>query len=241
MIEVLSLTGSTNADLAARLTACEPVREGCWLIADRQNAGRGRLGRVWNDGLGNFMGSTQVAIDSHQPHAGSLALVAGLAVQAAVAPLVPPPHLPVLKWPNDVLIGGAKLAGILLERVGDAVVVGVGVNLAHAPDLPDRDTVALTRFGPAPHRDNFAVNLAKHFAEELRHWRTFGLEALVRRWQLVAHPVGTSLLVQDGTRAQLSGRFAGLDAQGALRLTLADGTCRTIHAGDVHLACVPHA
>ena len=236
MIETLGLTGSTNADLAARLRAGEPVREGLWLIADRQNAGRGRIGRVWNDGAGNFMGSTIVAVGAHQPHAGSLALVAGIAVQAAVAPLVPPPHLPLLKWPNDVLIGGAKLAGILLERFGEAVVVGIGVNLAQAPDLADRDTIALTRFGPAPNRDDFAANLAQCFADELARWRDYGLEALVRRWQSVAHPFGTPLVVQDGTNPPLSGNYAGLDAQGALRLTLQDGTTRTIHAGDVHLA-----
>ena len=66
---------------------------------------------------------------------------------------IPPPHRAMLKWPNDVLIGGAKLAGILLERVGDAVVIGIGVNLAAAPDLPDRATIALSAFGPAPDRD----------------------------------------------------------------------------------------
>lgn len=206
------------------------------MVADRQNAGRGRLGRVWNDGTGNFMGSTVVALGGHQPHAGSLALVAGVAVQAAVAPLVPPPHQALLKWPNDVLIGGAKLAGILLERVGEAVVVGIGVNLAQAPDLADKDTIALTHFGPAPNRDDFADNLAQCFAEELTRWRNYGLEALVSRWQAVAHPIGTPLVVQDGTNPPLSGHFAGLDAQGALRLTLRDGTSRTIHAGDVHLA-----
>ena len=236
MIETLGITGSTNADLAARLAAGEFVPEGFWLVADRQNAGRGRLGRVWNDGAGNFMGSTVVSLTAHQPAPGSLALVAGLAVQAAVVPLVPPPLVPLLKWPNDVLVGPAKLAGILLERVGDAVVVGIGVNLAQAPDLPDRQTLALSAYGPAPDRDGFAISLAAHFASELAHWRTYGLSALINRWQGAAHPLGTPLTVANGANPPLSGRFSGLDDTGALRLALPDGTCRTIHAGDVHLA-----
>jgi BirA family biotin operon repressor/biotin-[acetyl-CoA-carboxylase] ligase len=95
------------------------VVEGQWLVADRQNAGRGRLGRVWNDGLGNFMGSTVVRIDPHQPPAPSLALVAGLAVQACVADLVPP-RAALLKWPNDVLIGPGRWPVFCSKRWRDA-------------------------------------------------------------------------------------------------------------------------
>ena len=230
------MTGSTNADLAARLAAGEAVPEGFWLLADRQSAGRGRMGRVWNDGAGNFMGSTVVDLNTHQPPANTLALVAGLAVQAAVSDLVPPPLVPLLKWPNDVLVGAAKLAGILLERVGDHVVMGIGVNLAQAPDVPDRQTVALAAFGPAPDRDAFAISLAGHMAEQLAHWRRYGLAALVSRWQSAAHPLGTPLTVSDGANSPLLGKFWGLDDTGALRLALPDGTCRTIYAGDVDLA-----
>ena len=235
MFETLRVTGSTNADLAARLSAGEPVPEGFWLLADRQNAGRGRLGRVWDDGLGNFMGSTAVALGPYDPQAGSLALVAGLAVQGNVAPLVPPPHVPLLKWPNDVMVGGAKLAGILLERVGDHVIVGIGVNLASAPQIEGRETCALSRFGPAPDRDAFAASLAQNFAAELVRWRSFGMEALLARWQSAAHPQGTPLSVSQSDGSKVSGIFSGLDATGALRLALADGTCQTIHAGDVSL------
>jgi BirA family biotin operon repressor/biotin-[acetyl-CoA-carboxylase] ligase len=172
-------------------------------------------------------------LDAHQPHPGSLALVAGLAVQAALAPWVPAPLLPLLKWPNDVMIGAAKLAGILLEVVGEAVVVGVGVNLAVAPNIAGREVVALSAYGPAPNRDAFAENLALQFAKELELWRDYGLPALITRWQTVAHPEGTAIGVtnSDGTRTE--GRFAGLDSMGALRLMLADGTAVTVHAGDV--------
>lgn len=234
MITAVPETGSTSADLAARLRAGEHLREGDWLVADRQSAGRGRQGRDWLDGAGNFMGSTAVHPGPGDPPAHSLALVAGLAVQASVAACLPEDRAPLLKWPNDLMLGKAKLAGVLLEREGDAVVVGIGVNLVAAPALPDRETAAIAEYGRAPQRDAFAAGLAAAFAVELERWRANGLETLIRRWQTLAHPVGTPLAVtaEDG----LSGTFAGLDAQGALQLRLVDGTTRTINAGEVTFA-----
>lgn len=231
MIEVVSQTGSTSADLAARLKGGEAIGEGFWLLADRQTGGRGRQGRTWFDGGGNFMGSTIVRVGAGDPPPASLALVAGLAVHEAVQLRLPPPVRAVLKWPNDVMIGLAKLAGILLEMQQGSVVVGIGVNLAQAPALDDRETIALSAFGPAPERDVFAADLERLFAAELERWRTFGLESLVRRWAAAAHPEGTPL--RAGT---LSGTFAGLSADGALQLRLADGTTQTIHAGEVEFA-----
>ena len=236
MIEVLPETGSTNADLAARAAAGEALREGHWLVANRQTAGRGRQGRAWFDGTGNFMGSSWVERRAGDPAPGTLALAAGLAVHEAVAPLIPPPHRAVLKWPNDVLVGGAKLCGILLEGSGQGVIVGIGVNLAQAPAVEERETLALSAFGPAPDRDLFAETLARCFAQELDRWRTFGLEPLVRRWLLAGHSVGTPLLVGEPGEVPLSGTFAGLAADGALQLRLVDGTTRAIHAGEVRLA-----
>ena len=236
MIEVLPETGSTNADLAARAAAGEALREGHWLVANRQTAGRGRQGRAWFDGTGNFMGSSWVERRAGDPAPGTLALAAGLAVHEAVAPLLPPPHRAVLKWPNDVLVGGAKLCGILLEGSGQGVIVGIGVNLAQAPAVEERETLALSAFGPAPDRDLFAETLARCFAQELDRWRTFGLEPLVRRWLLAGHSVGTPLLVGEPGEVPLSGTFAGLAADGALQLRLVDGTTRAIHAGEVRLA-----
>lgn len=236
MIRTIAITGSTNADLALRLAAGETVPEGDWLLADRQSAGRGRQGRAWSDGAGNFMGSTVVYPAAGDPSPATLALMAGIAAQEAVSPLIPPPAIAQLKWPNDLLIGPAKLCGILLEAVGKSVVVGIGVNLASAPEVAGRETIALSRFGPAPGRDAFAASLAHHFALELERWRTFGLEPLLRRWQIAAHPHGTELAVGEPGEQPLRGTFAGLGADGALQLTLADGTRRTIHAGEVRLA-----
>ncbi len=235
MLEFLAETGSTNADLLARIGAREPVREGDWLIADRQVAGRGRQGRDWFDGSGNFMGSTTVELHAGDPPAHSLSLMTGLAVYEAVAPLCPPHRKPQLKWPNDVLLGKAKLAGILLERSGQRVVVGIGVNLAKAPQLPDRETIALGDLGPAPDRDRFAQDLAAAFATELERWRTFGLEPQIRRWLAVGTPEGTPLTVHDPSGEVLSGYFAALAPDGSLRLRLDDGSERAIHAGDVML------
>ena len=222
--------------MIARLTGGERVAEGDWLVTNAQTAGRGRQGRAWFDGAGNFMGSTAVHVGPQDPPAHSLSLVAGLAVYEAIQPLCPNPGALMLKWPNDVLLGEAKLCGILLERAGDTVVVGIGVNLAAAPDVPDRKAVALSSFGPAPDRDAFANSLAAALMTELERWRTYGLEPLIRRWHSVGTPEGTNLSVHepDGTIAE--GQFAGLDAQGTLQLRLDDGTVRAIHAGDVMLA-----
>ena len=142
-IEFLSETGSTNADLKARLLAGEPLAEGFWLVARRQTAGRGREGRTWFDGAGNFMGSTLVRPGPGDPPAPSLALVAGLAVREAVVAYLPDASAAVLKWPNDLLVGGAKIAGMLLEGVERVIVAGIGVNLATAPVIAGRATTSL--------------------------------------------------------------------------------------------------
>jgi BirA family biotin operon repressor/biotin-[acetyl-CoA-carboxylase] ligase len=229
LIQTVPETGSTNADLAARLRAGEALDEGFWLVADRQTGGRGRQGRVWEDGAGNFMGSTLVRPGPGDPPPQTLAFVAGMAAFEAVRPYAANVRL---KWPNDVLLGGAKLAGILLEAEGDAVVVGIGVNLASAPDIADRPATALPH---AVARDDFAQTIAWRFAEELDRWRMFGLDTLLRRWGAAAHPLGEVLTVHEPGGTRVSGTFAGLDASGALLLRLAGGATRAIHAGDVLL------
>ena len=239
MIRTVPETGSTNADLLAALRAGEQVAEGDWLVADRQNAGRGRQGREWFDGAGNFMGSTVVRLAPGDPAPSSFALAAGLAVYEAIVPLLPDPAPLQLKWPNDLTFGAAKLAGILLEREGEALVVGIGVNLAQAPAIEGRETVALAALAPTPNRDHFASLLAASFATELDRWRSYGLEPLTRRWQAAAHQLGTPLTVAAPGEAPVNGAFDGLTDEGALRLRLADGACRVIHAGDVFFAHEP--
>jgi BirA family biotin operon repressor/biotin-[acetyl-CoA-carboxylase] ligase len=234
-LEFVTQTGSTSADLLARLGAGQQVAEGYWLIADRQHGGRGRQGRQWLDAPGNFMGSTVVRLLPADPPAASLSFVAALAVYEASLGHLAAPQALQLKWPNDVLLAGAKLAGILLERAGDSAVVGVGVNLAAAPALEGRVVRHLAETGPAPDRDTFAHDLATSFARELLAWRREGLGPLFRRWLAAAHPPGTALSVHGPDGVRVTGQFAGLEPDGALRLQLSDGECCVIHAGDVTL------
>jgi BirA family biotin operon repressor/biotin-[acetyl-CoA-carboxylase] ligase len=119
------------------LLADASALEGDWLIALEQEAGRGRQGRAWVSAPGNFYGSTPVQLRPNDPPAPSLSLAAGLALVEAIDVAVPGQTL-MLKWPNDALLLGRKLAGILLERTGDRVAVGFGVNLTTAPTLADR-------------------------------------------------------------------------------------------------------
>ncbi len=204
--------------------------EGEWLVALAQDAGRGRQGRVWQDGAGNFQGSTLIVLRPDDPPAPTLALAAGLALIRAVEASAPAAGL-MLKWPNDLLLGRGKLGGILLERSGDRIVAGFGVNLVVAPDIPDRPTAALAEIALVT-PTAFAPVLAAAFARELDRWRT-DLTAQRALWLESAHAVGTAITVHAGQGDQVDGEFAGLDPSGALQLRLADGTVRVIHAADV--------
>lgn len=221
-------TGSTNDDLAALARAGAP--EACWLRADRQTGGKGRQGRAWVSPPGNFHASTLVRLRPGDPPAPSLALAAAVALQEAVAAFAP--EAPVrIKWPNDLMAGGAKLAGILLEREGEAVIAGFGVNLAHHPgDTPRPATSLAALTGGAPEPPEFLDTLADTFARWLGKWRSEGVAPVRAAWLAAAHPLGAALSTSEG-----DGLFEGLDETGALRLRLADGTTRLIHAGDVFL------
>jgi BirA family biotin operon repressor/biotin-[acetyl-CoA-carboxylase] ligase len=234
LIRVVPETGSTNADLLARLAVGERIPEGDWLVANRQTGGRGRQGRSWLDAPGNFMGSTVVHIAPQDPAPASLSFVAALAVYETVLARLGNPRELQLKWPNDVLLGGGKFCGLLLEREGPSVVVGIGVNLASAP-RSETQARALAEQGPAPDRDAFAAELASQFDLELGRWRQFGLEPILNRWLAAAHPPGSMLTVHEPNGHHVSGAFDGLEPDGALRLRLADGSARVIHAGDVML------
>ncbi|HZF94925.1 MAG TPA: biotin--[acetyl-CoA-carboxylase] ligase [Allosphingosinicella sp.] len=226
MIRSVAETGSTNDDLAA--LAREGASEGLWLRAERQTGGRGRQGRAWSSPPGNLYASTLVRLRPGDPPAPTLALVAAVALHEA-ASLYTPGIL--IKWPNDLLAGGAKLSGILLERADDAVVIGFGVNLAFHPTDIERPATSLAALaGSAPDPDAFLETLADAFARWLGRWRSAGLAPVRRAWLAAAHPVGTAL-----TAAGEEGLFDGLDETGALRLRLADGTLRIVHAGDVFL------
>ncbi|WP_174298190.1 biotin--[acetyl-CoA-carboxylase] ligase [Sphingomonas bacterium] len=233
------------------------LEEGVWLRAERQSAGRGREGREWVSPAGNLHASTLVRVRPGDPAAPGLALVAGVAVAETLATLpfrfadqpntiersidgasspdriAPSRGGVALKWPNDVLLAGAKVAGILLERAGDAVVIGVGVNVAHHPDALERSATSLAAHGVSIAPDALLRALGPTLAHHVGLWRTTGIDAVRERWLAFAHPVGTPLAARLPDGSSLHGRFAGLSSDGALRLGLAGDIERVIHAGDV--------
>ena len=177
------------------------------------------------------MGSTIVDLAAGDPPAQSLSLVAGLALIEAVDAAVPGQPL-MLKWPNDLLLGGSKLAGILLERSEQRVVIGIGVNLASAPPVEGR-TAADLGGRLAPHA--FAPLLAGSMARMLTLWRTTAPDAFARAWLARAHPVGTALTAHVAANETVTGTFAGIEPDGALRLLLSDGREEQVRAGDVEI------
>ena len=191
--------------------------------------GRGRAGRTWLSPPGNLYASTIVRLHPGEPEAATLALVAAVALDE-IASAYAPGKLQI-KWPNDLMAGAAKLAGILLERGGDAVVIGFGINLAHHPENLERPTASLAALiGSAPDPAVFLADLADTFARWLGRWRGEGLAPLRARWLQRAHPVGSALKTSE-----VAGLFEGLDQDGALLLRRADGRIETIRAGDVFL------
>lgn len=226
MIRTVPETGSTNADMV--VLAREGALEGLWLRAERQTSGRGRQGRAWESSAGNLHASTLVRVQAEDSPAPTLALVAAVALHEVVAVYAPPVRI---KWPNDLTFEGAKLAGILLERQGNAVILGFGVNLAHHPDNLGRPATSLAALaGVAPEPGPLLEVLARNFASWLAHWRHSGLSPIRTAWLAAAHPLGTPLSTPEG-----EGLFEGLDESGALRLRLEGGSLRIVHAGDVFL------
>ena len=180
---------------------------------------------------GNFSGSTLVQLGKHDPHAQTLSLAAGLALVEAIDAAAPGQAV-MLKWPNDAMLQGRKLAGILLERSGDRVAVGFGVNLASAPQLPGRVGASL---GGKVLPQAFAPVLAGSFARLLDLWRRNEPVLLGHAWMARAHPAGTPLSVHLSSDELVSGRFDGIEADGALRLRREDGKIDIVRAGDVEL------
>lgn len=231
------------------------VEDGLWLRAERQTAGRGRQGRAWVSEPGNLYASTAVRLRPSDPPGTGLAFVAAMALAEAVSGIRRPgegPDLSVeitasaddgpglragdgltLKWPNDLLLNGAKVAGILLERAGDWVVAGFGVNCAHAPDLPDRATVSLAAAGRTVDPGELIEGLAARFAHWVAVWRGEGFAPVRARWLALAHPPGTPLVARLPGGGEAAGAFETIDGDGALILRLAEGGTRAIHAGDI--------
>lgn len=218
-----------------KILARQGVEEGFWLRAEKQSGGVGRLGRKWESPVGNLYCSTLVTCRSADPAPSSLSFVAALAVHEAISAHIPHDDI-LLKWPNDILVSGLKICGILLEGSGDAVIVGIGVNIAVAPQLEGRTVTSLFQEGADRNVTAalFLETLAPIFADMLAEWRQAGLAAILAKWQERAHVAGTRLSTSDADGKRIDGEYAGLFDDGALRLRKADGALIAIHAGDVH-------
>jgi BirA family biotin operon repressor/biotin-[acetyl-CoA-carboxylase] ligase len=208
----------------------DEASEDDWLQAEQQTQGRGRLGRVWDSPSGNLHASTIVELREDDPPAQTLSFVAGWALWSALGV-----GSASLRWPNDIVVGSRKLAGILLERNGQIVVVGFGANVAHAPSLPDRPTTCVSEWADTIEVADIFAELRVSFRETLAKWRTEGFEWIRRRWESEGHMRGERLSVTLANGMTVTGTYGGLAADGGLELVLASGEVEVIHAGDVSL------
>jgi len=233
---------STNAEAMRRVLAGE--QGPLWVVADRQTAGRGRAGRAWVSEPGNLFASLVVATSCPAARLGQLALVAGVAAVDAIrgAGALGPGARLRLKWPNDILIGEAKAGGILVESsvqghgARAVAVVGVGVNLASAPGGLGCGATNLAVHGLVLSPHEALCFLAGTMRDWIKIWNDSAGFARVRdAWLARAGSVGERLTVQ-AAGGPVTGRFSGLDADGALVIVGADGQERRFTFGDVSLA-----
>jgi BirA family biotin operon repressor/biotin-[acetyl-CoA-carboxylase] ligase len=236
---VIARTGSTNADLLAAAAAGAPA--GAVLAAEEQTSGRGRLDRSWQSEPGAALTFSVLLRPAAVPAAsrGWLPLLTGVAVATALRART---GLDVsLKWPNDVLCGGAKLAGILAELTADAVVVGIGLNVtSRREELPVAQATSLSLQGATdPDREDLLTAIAAEL--EYWYWRwadgpppgdaeNCGLRAEYLRF---CSTVGRDVRVELPGGGILAGRASDVDATGRLLVTTAGGVTEAVSAGDV--------
>jgi BirA family biotin operon repressor/biotin-[acetyl-CoA-carboxylase] ligase len=225
--------GSTNADALGFARAGE--RGPLWITAREQTAGRGRRGRDWVSEPGNLYATLLLTDPAPPERAAQLSFVAALAVHDAILACAPAlaPRLS-FKWPNDVVLGGAKLAGILIEAEGTrplAVAIGIGVNCRHHPVATETPATDLAAAGAAVTAEGLFEALSAAMLHRLREWGG-GFAAIRSDWLARAHQAGAELRARLGAR-ELTGRFETLDESGRLMLRLQDGSLETIAAGEV--------
>ena len=230
--------GSTNDE--ARELARQGAEDGTLVWAREQTAGRGRQGREWVSPPGNLYLSLVLRPECPPREAVQLAFVAALGA-AGMLGLHVPPLMPLrFKWPNDILIGPRKIAGILIEAEGqgdrlDFMILGLGINLvAHPPEARIPATDLKTETGTVVTAEEALDGFARHFMTWANRWLDDGFVPVREAW--LAHAAGKGERIEVRLPNEtLSGTFADLDASGALLLDTANGR-RAITAGDVHLA-----
>jgi BirA family biotin operon repressor/biotin-[acetyl-CoA-carboxylase] ligase len=228
--------GSTNAEALARARAGE--RGPLWVTAARQTAGRGRRGNVWASGPGNLYASLLLTDPAPAAHLPELCFVVALAVRDAAVEAVPAGRERLkVKWPNDLLRDGAKLAGILIEaeNVGGvtAAAVGIGVNCTHHPDGLPYPATNLSAGSVAVLPETVFRALSRTMVSRLAQWnRGAGFAAIRAEWLTHAAGLGGDIVVRLPDR-ELSGRFEALDRMGRLMLRLPAGQLEAITVGEM--------
>lgn len=234
-LEWLDETASTNSEVRERAEAGE--RGPLWIATRRQTAGRGRRGRSWSGLDGNLFTTGLYTLADDPQRAAQLSFIAALAVGDLCDQAGAEFSNTRLKWPNDVLISGRKLAGILLES-GKApggglwLAVGIGVNLMASPQDVERPATSLAEIGVPLDRERALEILSAAFDRYFAVWFREGFGPIRDRWLVRAYGLG------DRCQARLNdetvtGIFADLGPDGSLRLDLARGERRFISAGEV--------
>ncbi|OCW58682.1 biotin--[acetyl-CoA-carboxylase] ligase [Hoeflea olei] len=228
---------STNVECMERARAGDPGR--LWITASRQTGGRGRRGRTWVSEPGNLYASLLLIDPAPWDGMASLPLAVTIAVHDAVAAVLPDaPERLRIKWPNDLLIGGAKTAGILIEAEGlengrRAVVIGCGINIAHKPEAGLYPATCLAQEGSSATPQMVFAHLVGSMQRVLDAWdQGRGLAAIRDAWIERALGFGAPVTVNLPDR-QIHGLFDGIDGDGRLVLVLPDGRKQMIASGDV--------
>jgi len=240
-LESFETLGSTNEEALARARAgmVGPL----WIVAAQQTAGRGRRGRSWTSPRGNLHATLLLTDPCPVRHAAELSLVAALALHDALSRLAAGVSSRLaLKWPNDMLLDDAKVAGILVEgETGPplAAVVGIGVNCAHHPADTTYPATSLAAAGLRVTPNALLAVLSRTILERQAQWaRGDGFPAIRADWLARAAGFGRPIRVAAGEQ-ELHGRFDGIDDVGHLVLRLDDGAVRSVAAGDVFPAPLP--
>ena len=211
-----------------------------WIVADMQTGGRGRLGRRWVSEPGNLYATFLFAIADGPAVAAQVSFVAALAVHDCVTTLRPGASA-AIKWPNDVLIDGAKVSGVLPEVVATAptrIAVGCGINVAHAPDVASYPATAL---GEDVGVTATLAALDASLTCRLRDWDEGRGFAVTREaWSARAMGLGQAVVASHGTN-RISGTFTGLAEDGARIVLQPDGRTAHVHAGEVRFAALDTA
>ncbi len=231
-VRTVPTTGSTNADLAR--AAREGAPDGSVLVAAEQTAGRGRLARSWSSPPGTSLSISLLLRPAVRTGVAVLPLVAGLGTAVGLGTLGVDARL---KWPNDVLVDGLKVCGILAELVGGddvAVVVGVGVNVSQTrAQLPVPWATSLRLAGAEVTRADAAVAVLAGIGETVQAWRVGGWPAVSAGYLARCDTIGREVRVELTGTDHVTGTAVGLGADGRLEVRV-DGQVRSYAAGDVH-------